>query len=151
MVCNCLEITRGTLSAAAGQGRSSVEDLAQRTGASTVCGSCRPLLAELAGDRPAAAASQGRTGLLLTAAFAALLALTIASGSPVPPAESVRTGGIWDVLYRDGWWRKATGFALLGCALAAAAGFSLRKRWKFTGWGTLSGGASDTSPSRCLP
>lgn len=137
IVCNCMEITRGALNAAIAQGCASVETLAERTGASTVCGSCRPLLAELTGDAEAPAENQKRAGLLVTAAAAVALALTIAFGAPIPLADSVLDQGIWDTLYRNGGWRRTTGFALLGCALIAA-GFSLRKRWRRARWGNIS-------------
>ena len=127
LVCNCLEIRRGALSAAAAGGRSTVASLASTTGASTVCGSCRPLLAELIDD-PSGAVFEGRRSLLAAGAGAAALALWIAFGSPIPLAESLARGGVWDALYRDGFWRQATGFALLALVLIPVAGFSLVKR-----------------------
>ena len=136
MVCNCLEITRGALSSAMAEGGSSVDALAESTGASTVCGVCRPLVAELAGGAPSSALSRESAWLLTAAGVAVLLALAIAGGSPLPLPTSVQAGHVWDILYREGWWRQATGFGLLGCALAAA-GFSLRKRWRRVGWGGL--------------
>ena len=136
MVCNCLEITRGALISAMAEGSSSVEALAESTGASTVCGVCRPLVAELAGGAPSSALSRESAWLLTAAGVAVLLALAIAGGSPLPLPTSVQAGHVWDILYREGWWRQATGFGLLGCALAAA-GFSLRKRWRRVGWGGL--------------
>ena len=82
--------------------------------------------------------AQGRSGLLITAAAVAALALVIIVGPPIPPATSIQTSGIWDVLYRDGWWKQATGFGLLGyCVLAAASGLSLRKRWRHVRFGSL--------------
>lgn len=77
-----------------------------------------------------------RFGMVATAVAAAGLTAVIALGEPVAPAASVLEGGVWDTLYRDGWWRRATGFGLLGCSLAAA-GFSVRKRWKFLRFGHL--------------
>ena len=136
MVCNCLEITRGALSSAMAEGGSSVEELAESTGASTVCGVCRPLVAELAGGAPSSAVSRESAWLLTWAGVAVLLAFAIAGGSPLPLPTSVQAGHVWDILYREGWWRQATGFGLLGCALAAA-GFPLRKRWRRVGWGGL--------------
>ena len=136
MVCNCLEITRGALSAAAEEGGSSVEALVERTGASTVCGSCRPLVAELAGGAPSVGMSRERASLLTAAGAAVLLALAIIGGTPLPLPDSVQAGHVWEVLYREGWWRQTTGFVLLGCVLTAA-GFSLRKRWRRMGWGDL--------------
>lgn len=136
MVCNCLEITRGALSAAAEEGDSTVEALARGTGASTVCGFCRPLVAELATGTASPAWSHQTASLLTAAAAAVLLALAIAGGTPLPIPVSVQAGHVWDILYREGWWRQATGFTLLGCVLLAAV-FSLRKRWRRVGWGDL--------------
>lgn len=129
VVCNCLEITRGTLSSAAAAGCDSVDDLAARTGASRVCGSCRPLLAELTGAGSAASAERWQVGLQVAASAAGVLALLIAAGAPTPPAASLRESGAWDVLYRVPWWRQATGFGVLVLALTAMAGYSARKRW----------------------
>jgi len=136
MVCNCLEITRGMLSAASSGECRSVEALAKSTGASTVCGSCRPLLSELIGGAASTVSSKERVGLLTAAVASVLLALIIVADAPIQPATSVQTGDYWDILYRDGWWKQATGFALLGCALVAA-GFSLRKRGSRIKWGKL--------------
>jgi bacterioferritin-associated ferredoxin len=49
LVCGCLRVNRGTLSQAQLDGCSTVEMLCARTGAGTMCGSCKPLLAELLG------------------------------------------------------------------------------------------------------
>ena len=129
-VCNCLEITRGALGAAGAAGGTSVDDLIARTGASTVCGSCRPLLVELAGEAAAGGSQRGSAGLLAAGAFAIVLALIIAGAAPFPLAASLSGSGVADLLYRDGWWRQATGYAALACALAAGAAYSLRKRWR---------------------
>ena len=129
-VCNCLEVTRGALGAARAGGGASVDDLIARTGASTVCGSCRPLLVELAGEAAAADARRGSAGLIAAGACAVVLALVFAAPAPIPLAASLRESGTADLLYRDGWWRQATGYASLACALAAGAAYSLRKRWR---------------------
>ena len=137
MVCNCLEITRGALSAASAAGCATVDELIERTGASRVCGSCRPLLAELAGGGPAAAGHRWREGLLFAALAAALLALLIAASTPFPLAARLRGSFVWDVLYRDGWWRQATGYGALACALIGTLGYSVRKHWPRARWGSL--------------
>jgi len=49
VVCGCLRVTRGTLSLAIVEGCGTIETLCSKTGAGTVCGSCKPLLAELLG------------------------------------------------------------------------------------------------------
>jgi nitrite reductase (NADH) large subunit len=45
-VCACLHVKRGALSQAYADGCIMLEDLSMRTGAGTMCGSCKPLLAE---------------------------------------------------------------------------------------------------------
>ncbi|MDM8561853.1 cyclic nucleotide-binding domain-containing protein, partial [Candidatus Marithioploca araucensis] len=49
VICKCTGVTRGVLNQAVADGCDSVEQLAERTGASRVCGSCAPLLAEIVG------------------------------------------------------------------------------------------------------
>ncbi|MDI1445530.1 FAD-dependent oxidoreductase [Polyangium sp. 6x1] len=49
VVCGCMRVTRGALSLAIVEGCGSVEALCSKTGAGTVCGSCKPLIAELLG------------------------------------------------------------------------------------------------------
>ena len=49
IVCHCTGVTRGTLQKSVSEGASSVNELAKCTGASLVCGSCAPILAEIVG------------------------------------------------------------------------------------------------------
>ncbi|UQA57733.1 FAD-dependent oxidoreductase [Polyangium aurulentum] len=49
VVCGCIRVTRGTLSACIAEGCSTLAALSSKTGAGTVCGSCKPLMAELLG------------------------------------------------------------------------------------------------------
>src|SRR5690606_5255037 len=51
-VCNCTGVTRGQLSDAISTGCADLPSLQQRTSASTVCGSCKPLLQEMLGSTP---------------------------------------------------------------------------------------------------
>ncbi len=41
IICNCLNISNGTIKAAVDAGASTLEDVATITGATTVCGACR--------------------------------------------------------------------------------------------------------------
>ncbi|MDI1429867.1 FAD-dependent oxidoreductase [Polyangium sorediatum] len=50
IVCGCVRVTRGALALAIEGGCSSVEALGTKTGAGTLCGSCKPLLSELLGQ-----------------------------------------------------------------------------------------------------
>jgi len=49
VICKCTGVTRGVLNQAVADNCDTVEKLAERTGASLVCGSCAPLLAEIVG------------------------------------------------------------------------------------------------------
>jgi len=50
IVCGCVRVTRGQLSMAIAAGATTVNELSKKTGAGTVCGSCKSLLAELIGE-----------------------------------------------------------------------------------------------------
>jgi nitrite reductase (NADH) large subunit len=141
-VCNCTGVTRGRLGAAVAAGCGSVDALARATGASTVCGSCRPLLAQLLGGS-ASNAPVGWHRLVFAAAAAVLVAaalLALAPAVPYPGSAQVRWS--WDILWRDALWKQASGYSLLALTVAALS-LSLRKRWKrirlggFDGWRAL--------------
>lgn len=56
ILCRCTGVTRGALHRAVAEGSSSLDELAEKTGASTVCGACMPLLAEIVGHSDTEAA-----------------------------------------------------------------------------------------------
>ncbi len=126
-VCNCTGVTRGCLSDAIGQGACTVEAQARETGASSVCGSCRPLLVELTGaEQPAEPVRAFRTlaalallGLVATLLFALLPAL--------PYNASVADTLQWDALWREGLLKQISGYTLLGMSVLVLL-LSLRKR-----------------------
>lgn len=137
-VCNCTGVTRGQLGQAIAGGCATVEALARSTSASTVCGSCRPLLQELLGAdappeptrywRPVAAFS------FLSLAGALLIALL-----PVwPMSRSFSAGFTVDKLFIDGTLKQVTGYTLLALSLFAIA-LGLRKRWKRLRFGNFAG------------
>ena len=128
-VCSCLKISRGTLSQAKSEGCSTVEALACATGASTVCGSCRPLLADLV-DSQVEPPSKIKPGLAIAAVFAAaLLSLWLIVGE-VPFADSVNhVMHQIDFIWRDSFWKQVTGYTLVGVAVLGLV-LPLRKRLK---------------------
>lgn len=129
-VCQCNGITRGTLSEAiARHGCASVEALGECTSAGQVCGSCKPLLAQLVGAAAQTTPQPGRVGLTGSAAAALLVVLAFLMLAEIPVADTVQ--GAWQpqVLWLDGFWKQVSGYAMLGLGLIASL-LSLRKRWR---------------------
>ncbi len=138
IVCQCTNVNRGRISETVSQGAQSIEAIGLACGAGTVCGSCKPLLAELSGDT--ASASEAGTdrarplplGLIAASAAACAAIVTIPR---VPYAETVQSVELfghslswhWDVLWRSGLLKQITGFTVLGC-IAVASLISVRKR-----------------------
>ena len=137
-VCSCLRINRGTLTEAKMAGCNTVDALACQTGASTVCGSCRPLLADLM-DAPADAVPQSaiksRPGLTIAAVVGALLLACWLVIGKVPFADSV-TSSLHrvDFIWRDDFWKQVTGYTLVGIATLGML-LPLRKRVSWFSFG----------------
>jgi nitrite reductase (NADH) large subunit len=127
VVCNCTGVTRGEISRACAAGFVTVEQVALATRASSVCGSCRPLVAELAGAAGPAQPVRGWKVLLGASGTALQAAAAIALVIAVPYAASVQVPWQWDVLWRDSFWKQVSGYSVLGLC-AALAVMSLRKR-----------------------
>lgn len=131
IVCSCVGVTRGELTQAARRGCVTAEILAAATRASTVCGSCRRMVAEIAGAPPEPHVETPGWRWLFGASLAT--ALIIALGLALePPAWSSTVQSSWfqaEVIWRSGFFKQVTGFSLLGLT-AAALLLSLRKRWK---------------------
>ncbi|MEX0732180.1 MAG: FAD-dependent oxidoreductase [Aquisalimonadaceae bacterium] len=128
-VCNCRGVTRGTLSSAMDSGAATLQALMRDTGASTVCGSCRPLLEDLlqgADAAPAPAAPVGR-GLLTLSLTALVIAPLFGLLAPIPYTDSAQFGWTPDALWTDGLWKQISGFTLVGLSFVGMA-LSLRKR-----------------------
>jgi nitrite reductase (NADH) large subunit len=117
-VCNCMRVQRGALSQAVARGCTTVESLAAFTGASTVCGSCKPLLAQLVGARPAELAAPGWRWLLAASLMAFLIATAIYLIPAIPAATTVQGGWKLEPLWRDAFWKQVSGFTMLGLATA---------------------------------
>jgi nitrite reductase (NADH) large subunit len=132
IVCACRVVRRGTLSEACAAGCVTVAQLARETGASTVCGSCAPLLAQLAGAPDSPPAPPGRRRLLAASIAALAFAVLIVFARPIPFSASAQTPGLAELLWTDSATRQITGFTTVGLTLVGLL-FSARKRIrKFT-------------------
>lgn len=127
-VCNCTGITRGVLSQAITQGYTTFAALSQTTRASTVCGSCRPLLNQLLGTADQTPERKKQHTLLTGSITALVLSAFILSLTPIPYTSTV-TGWRFDNLWIDGFWKQVSGYSLLALSLIGLL-LSLRKRWK---------------------
>lgn len=127
IVCNCTGVTRGMLSAAIADGAGTIATLQQRTGASTVCGSCRLLLGDLLGTAVSAVAIRSWRVIAVVSALSLLAALAFSLLGPVPYRQTVQAKMQLDLLWTDGTLKQITGFSLLGLALLVML-LSFRKR-----------------------
>ncbi len=128
VVCSCVGVTRGTLSLAVSEGCDSIESLADRTRASTVCGSCKPLLAELAGDSSFAPSAGGTRWVGIASIMSLVVIAIISLFGPLDLADSVQSSfRSFDILWRSVTPRRVTGFVLLGITVLTLL-LSARKR-----------------------
>ena len=135
LVCQCTGVTRGQISEAINLGASCSADVCKATGASTVCGSCKPLVEQMLGNNQPAKPVPFAKTLIGASLFAALATLIAWLAPSWPYAESVQGGWQFDELWRDGLIKQITGFTILGL-FALGLTVSLRKRWSMTGkWG----------------
>ena len=136
-VCNCKGVTRGDLTGAVDNGCSTVDSLAACTGASSVCGSCRPLLVQLLGVANLEPIRAARL-LTLAAAVAGIAILIWYLPVSLSYGESVQSSLPFDQLWRDGLYKQISGFTLLGLSVLLAI-VSLRKRVPRIQWGSFDG------------
>lgn len=126
-VCNCTGVTRGRLTNAVNGGCENVSCLTKMTRAGSVCGSCKPLMAELLGEKAAIEPVDAWRGLLALSALALTLTALFVFIWRVPYASSVQYDIRWDLLWRDSLFKQISGFTILGL-LALGLVVSLRKR-----------------------
>ena len=139
-VCQCTGVTRGTISEAIAAGACDAATVTCRTGAGSVCGSCKPLVQDLLGSAAPAQPVALHRALLASAGIALIGALMFLFGPNLPYADSVQQTWQWDRLWRDGLFKQITGFSVLGL-FAVGLLLSLRKRVRrfdrlgsFDGW-----------------
>lgn len=129
MVCNCNSVTRGQITAAINTGLTTVDEVGRCTGASSVCGSCKPLVSKMLLTDTKPEPATGATTLLTTGGLTLLSMLLVAMLGSVPYAETVQVPWEWDELWRDNILKQISGYSLLGLSVIVLI-MSLRKRLK---------------------
>jgi nitrite reductase (NADH) large subunit len=144
-VCNCTGVTRGMLGQAMDAGCTTLDDLKRATCASTVCGTCQPLLQELLGAEAKAEPVGWWKSLLAFSVIAGVLAIVTAVVPHWPYSQSVEDSLRVDLLWIDPLIKQISGFTLLGFMVIAAV-LGLRKRIKlfrnlggYNGWRLVHG------------
>lgn len=127
VVCNCTGVTHGRLNSAINSGCETVACLATATRASTVCGSCKPLLAEMLGEEVRQEPVRAWRSLLAVSALTLTLAALFFFVWRIPYADSVQVSVRWDELWRDSLLKQISGFSMLAMMLMGLI-ISLRKR-----------------------
>lgn len=130
IVCNCTGVTRGQLGDAMRLGASSTELLMRETNASTVCGTCRPLLHEILGLQAKRDPVYGARTIAATSLIGALIVLAAVLLPAWSYAPSFERGVGIEQLWIDGFWKQVSGFTLVGLS-ALVAFLSVRKRVGF--------------------
>lgn len=126
-VCNCTGVTRGRLSSVVNSGCEDVACLTRMTRAGSVCGSCKPLLAEMLGESADIEPVRSWRGLLALSALTVVITVMFALFWPIPFADSVQYEIRWDELWRDSLFKQISGFSMLGLIVIGLF-ISLRKR-----------------------
>ena len=135
IVCQCTGVNKGKIGQAMAQGACSLAQMQVATGASTVCGSCKPLVLDLLGGQQRLTRVNWSKGLLLTSTVSLLLAIAILFLPVISYTKSVQASLLpsmdapvhWDLLWRNGWVKQLTGYSILAF-FAIGLLISLRKR-----------------------
>lgn len=126
VVCQCANVSCGTLRRAIRDGAADADSLSRATGAGTLCGSCKPLLIQLTGRGSGpATSSPGR--ILPIAAFVALAFAGLTALAPRVPISNSVLRARFDFLFTETAVKQWTGFMVVG-VIAVGLLFSLRKR-----------------------
>ncbi len=126
IVCQCNQITRGTISAAIAHTCNSVSEIGKQTSEGMVCGSCQPLLQSLLGIDNKPLALQGAVAVFIFSLFAITASILLIVVPGIQPVNSVQISS-WEFLWTSSYWKQVTGFSLLAL-ISIGLLMSLRKR-----------------------
>ena len=134
IICSCNGITRGQLTKNIESGCASVKALADKTGASTVCGSCKPLLVNMLGNNVKLEPIRAYKPLYYGSILFLVMGFIAWLFPSIPYNNTVQVPWRWDVLWTTTLFKQISGFTLLGISVIVLI-LSLRKRIKWLQWG----------------
>jgi len=113
LVCTCCAVTRGEIGSVVNAGYLTLESISEHTGAMQGCGSCKPVIAQLAGITDNQEIfSPNHTTLLVTS----FVALCLMMGMFLPSFSiptSVQEQGFFAQLLFDNFWQQVSGYSAL--------------------------------------
>ena len=126
-ICQCKNVCHGEITEKINAGCSTLTEIKDSTGASSVCGSCQPLIAKLLGGNVKKEKAAGASILLILSVISLLTFTGFAMSGALTYSSTVNVAVAWDTLWRDGLYKQISGFTLLGLSLVGLL-LSLRKR-----------------------
>lgn len=141
IVCQCKQVTKGEILKArlevgqfdplkveADSLPTPLEAVQKACGASTVCGTCKPLVAELVDSNAKPEKETAWSALLIGCLLALLVGALVAFSPEAKVSDSVLTQDWFEGFWNDKFWKQVTGFSLLGMTVVGLL-MSLRKRF----------------------
>ncbi len=131
VLCNCTGVTCGQVRGALRAGCGTIDAISAETSAGMVCGTCRPLIADMIdlGGKPEPLPLW--KPVLVLSGFGFIAAAVPFAFGNVPLPTSYDPDSLRDWLWRDNIVKQWSGFILLGLIIAAFA-IGVRKRFRFT-------------------
>ncbi len=129
VVCSCRGVTKGEICSLIEKGVCDFKDISSQTSASTVCGTCKPLIEELIDPSSTAVPEKASWKLLaFLSGFSLVFSILYFLLPELPFSESVQTELFkLEAYWKETEWKQISGFSLLGTILVSLF-MSLRKR-----------------------
>jgi nitrite reductase (NADH) large subunit len=115
LICTCNRVNYGAICTAVRAGCKTVSDIAARTGATTTCGACVPVVERILKlDAPPLQVPVRGLTLPIVGALSLLAALLVAYGRPILARSVPWYLPFWNHLWREPLAQQITGFSMLG-------------------------------------
>lgn len=124
LICNCRQVNLGQIRSCIAQSHADLDSLVAQLGVTTVCGTCKPLVAEIL-QQPVERLPV-KAGLMSLALFSAIVLIILLATPALPISQSVQELS-FDWLWTDTFARQVSGFTMLGLTVLSLL-VSLRKR-----------------------